>query len=259
MTNHEFYSQVLDAIQQEQAAYLATVTATSGSTPQKPGAKMLIYADGKSSGTVGGGDVERKLIEDVITQQPQEAWIVKYVLNEIEGGEHDPQMSCGGTVSLLVEPLYNPHQLYIVGGGHCGVELSKLAAQVGFSVTVYDNREAWANKEKHPHAARIICAPYDEVTQHIKFSDSVYIVIMTHGHNHDEEILRACVREAYKYLGAIGSKRKSALMFERMKADGYTQEELARVHCPIGLPIPSHTPAEIAVSIVAQLIEVKNK
>ncbi|MBU1919575.1 XdhC/CoxI family protein [bacterium] len=259
MTIYEFYAKVLEAIETEKTAYLATIAAATGSTPQKPGAKMLIYADGKSIGTVGGGDVERKLIEDVITRQPQETWTVKYVLNETEGDEQDPKMSCGGSVSLLVEPLANPHQLYIVGGGHCGVELSKLAAQVGFAVTVYDNREAWANKEKHPFASRIICAPYDEVTKHIKFSDSVYIVIMTHGHNHDEEILRLCIREKYKYLGAIGSRRKSALMFEHMKADGYAQEELSRVKCPIGLPIPSHTPAEIAVSIVAQLIEVKNK
>jgi xanthine dehydrogenase accessory factor len=106
---------------------------------------------------------------------------------------------------------------------------------------------------------KIICAPYDEAGERIQFSDNTYIVIMTHGHNHDEEVLRICVRQKFKYIGAIGSKRKSSLMFERMKADGFTMEELSRVHCPIGLPIPSHTPAEIAVSIVAQLIEVKNK
>ena len=99
------------------------------------------------------------LIEDVSAKQPQEVWTVEYVLNETERGEDDPKMSCGGRVSLLVEPLLNPHRLHIIGGGHCGVELSKLATQVGFDVTVYDNRDAWASKEKHPFASRIICAP----------------------------------------------------------------------------------------------------
>ncbi len=259
MTTYKFYRQVLEAIESGKTAYTAVITSATGSTPQKPGAKMLIFEDRKTIGTVGGGDVERKLIEDVVARQPQEAWTVKYILNELERGEQDPKMSCGGSVSLLVEPLANPHHLYIVGGGHCGVELSKLAARVGFSVTIYDNREEWANKEKHPSASRIICAPYDEVGSRIQFTDNTYIAIMTHGHSHDEEVLRISIKQKFRYLGAIGSKRKSSLMFERMKADGFTQDELSSVKCPIGIPIPSHTPAEIAVSIVAQLIEVKNK
>jgi xanthine dehydrogenase accessory factor len=258
MNSHEYYRKVVETLESGREVYTAVITASTGSTPQKTGAKMLIFADGSTFGTVGGGDVERKLIEDTLATRPKEPWVIQYVLNEQLRTENDPKMSCGGKVSLLVEPLANPNILYIIGGGHCGVELSRLAAQVGFSSIVYDSRPAWASREMHPIASEIICAPYDEVERHIRFSPGAFIVIMTHGHEHDEQVLRLCLPHDSKYIGVIGSRRKSALLFERLKKDGFSDDALSRVHCPIGLPIPSHTPAEIAVSIVAQLIEVKN-
>jgi xanthine dehydrogenase accessory factor len=258
MNSLEYYRKVVETLDSGREAYAALITASTGSTPQKPGAKMLIFADGSIFGTIGGGDVERKLIEDTLAKRPKEPWVIQYVLNEQLRTEDDPKMSCGGRVALLVEPLTNPNVLYIIGGGHCGVELSRLAALVGFSVTVYDFRPAWASRELHPLSSEVICAPYDEVEQHIRFSPGTFIVIMTHGHEHDEKVLRMCLPHESKYIGVIGSSRKSAMLFERLKSDGFSSETLSRVRCPIGLPILSHTPAEIAVSIVAQLIEVKN-
>ncbi|MBU0508298.1 XdhC/CoxI family protein [bacterium] len=258
MSTADFYRTVVEAIEGGRAAYTAILTSTTGSTPQKAGAKMLIYADGTTFGTIGGGDVERKLVEDVLSKRPRDPWVVRYELDPETSGPDDLKMMCGGSATFLVEPLTVPHQLYVVGGGHCGVELSRLAAQVGFSVTVFDNRAEWASRGKHPCAARVVCAPYEEVDAHIESSAETYIVIMTHGHEHDELVLRRCLKKEYKYLGVIGSRRKAAGLFERLKGDGIASDLLSRVRCPIGLPIQSHTPAEIAVSIVAELIAVKN-
>lgn len=258
MSSSEYYRRVLEAVESGRETYSATLTSAEGSTPQKTGAKMLIYADGSSFDTVGGGDVERKLIADVLAARPREAMNIRYSLNAEAQTTDDPKMMCGGSVEFYVEPLANPHQLFIIGGGHCGVELSQLAARVGFSVTVIDNRADWANAQKHPTAARTICTAYDDVEPQIRFTPDTFIVIMTHGHQHDEQVLRICLRHEARFIGVIGSKRKAMTMFEHLKADGFREQDLARVHCPIGMEIHSHTPAEIAVSIVAQLVAIKN-
>jgi len=195
----------------------------------------------------------------VIHSAPRTPALVDFNLNEEEHRPSDPKMSCGGRVRILVEPLANPHQLCIVGGGHCGSELSRLAASVGYSVTVIDNRETWAGRDKHPAASRVICAPYDEIEHHIPFSNEICIAVMTHGHAHDEEIARRCLKHEFRYLGVIGSSRKAAGLFKRLREDGFDEHQLSRLHCPIGLPIPSHTPAEIAVSIVAQLLTIREE
>ncbi|MFZ5432171.1 MAG: XdhC family protein [Calditrichota bacterium] len=258
MSASEFYRRVLEAVESGREAYAATLTSAEGSTPQKTGAKILIYADGSSFDTIGGGDVERKLITDVITARPREPLTIRYSLNAEAQTTADPKMMCGGSVEFYIEPLANPHQLFIIGGGHCGVELSQLAARVGFTVTVIDNRADWANAQKHPAAARTICTAYDDVESHIHFSPDAFIVIMTHGHQHDEQVLRICLRHEARFIGVIGSKRKAKTMFEHLKADGINEQDIAQVHCPIGMEIYSHTPAEIAVSIVAQLVAIKN-
>ncbi|MDD5089061.1 MAG: XdhC/CoxI family protein [bacterium] len=257
MSALDVYRKAAEALDSGRECFIAILTETGGSTPQKAGAKMLIYGDGATHGTIGGGDVERKLIEDVLTERPRAARVVRYQLNEDAHATDDPKMSCGGNVTFYVEPLLAAHRLFIVGGGHCGVELSRLAAQVGFAVTVLDHRAEWANRDKHPQA-RVVCAPYDDAARHIAFSANAYIVIMTHGHEHDERVLRDCLDKEYRYLGVIGSARKAAGMFKRLQEDGISDALLGRVHCPIGVPIPSHTPAEIAVSIAAELIAVKN-
>jgi len=257
MTTADFYRHVNEATNVGREAYVAILTESRGSTPQKAGAKMLIYGDGATRGTIGGGDVERVLIRDVLAKRPREAWTVRYQLNVESRTESDPKMACGGNVTFYVEPLLAAHRLFIVGGGHCAVELSRLAAEVGFAVTVLDPRAEWANREKHPQAS-VVCAPYEDAHKHIASSPDAYIVIMTHGHEHDEQTLRDCLEKEYRYLGVIGSERKAAALFARLRAGGISEALLARVRCPIGVPISSHTPAEIAVSIAAELIAVKN-
>jgi xanthine dehydrogenase accessory factor len=258
MNDIVFYRRLVDVLASGEVAYLATLISADGSTPQKAGAKMLIFADGTSYGTIGGGDVERKLIADVLAAQSSAAAMIRYSLHPGQQTADDPNMLCGGFVSFFVEPLSSPFQLFIVGAGHCAVELSPMAARVGFAVTVMDTRPEWANPELHPSARCVVCPSYADVARHLSFSALTFIVIMTHGHEHDEEVLRACLRHKAAYIGVIGSHRKAKALLSRLEADGYSAAELAHVHCPIGLDIHSHTPAEIAVSITAQLIAFKN-
>ena len=258
MSNLEFYRKLVKVMENGNEAYLATLTETSGSTPQKAGAKMLIFGDGSSYDTIGGGDVERKLIEDVLKRRSTVPQIIRYNLNEENRTTDDPRMMCGGSVTFYIEPVGNPNPLHIIGGGHCAVELSKLAASLDFSVTVIDNRPEWASKDKHPFASRVVHTLYDDIEKHIPFSPNAYFVIMTHGHQHDEQVLRICLKHEFRYIGVIGSHRKAKTIFDNLTSEGVSKTLLSRVHCPIGLDINTHTPAEIAVSIAAQLIAEKN-
>ncbi len=236
--------------------WLVTVISTQGSTPGKPGMKMVVYPDGTTAGTIGGGQVEREVIAEVMEKRYPVLTKRQYQM----GGDFGEKggMACGGAQELIIEPLGTATPLYIIGAGHCAVELSALAGRCGFAVTVIDDRPEWANREKHPQAHTSICQGYSDLEKHIAFSEDAFIVIMTHQHLHDEEALRYCIRRKWRYLGMIGSRRKVGLLFDKLAAEGVEPSVLGRVRAPIGLDIGSETPAEIAVSIAAQLIEVRN-
>jgi xanthine dehydrogenase accessory factor len=257
MNPSDFYRKTLELLEAGRAGWMITVIAAEGSTPQKAGAKMLVAADGGMWGTIGGGDVERMIIEHVLKTQPQQAIVVPYTLTDKGVAAGGPDMTCGGTMNLLVEPLAVYPHLYILGGGHCGIELSHLAARTGFAVTVMDNRTEWASREKHPDA-RVICAPYSELETHVRFSPDCSVVIMTHNHEHDEAAARLCVKHETRFLGVIGSKNKARTLKSKLAQAGISAADLERITCPVGVEIGSHTPAEIAVSVVAQLIAVRN-
>lgn len=252
-----FIRTLAEAIDDGSARCLATVIAAEGSSPGKPGFKMLVCADGTVSGTVGGGEAEQKVIAAALSDDANEVRTMRFELKGEPGKKDGTRMVCGGAMEVLLEPVGRTNRLYLLGGGHCGMALSALAAQCGFAVTVIDDRPEWAAKEKHP-AARVVCAPYADAAQHINFSDNAFIVIMTHGHEHDEALLRGCIGRPHAYLGLIASKRKAGLFLERLEQDGIGKELLQTVYTPIGFDIGSDTPAEIAVSICAQLIAVRS-
>ncbi len=254
MNDREFYRQLLAVVEEGREAYMVTVIAAVGSTPQKIGARMLVFPEGNAYGTIGGGGVERQLLEMIVQARPAAPGVVRVELRETGEG---PGMLCGGAMEFFIEPLGKASDLTIIGGGHCAVELSALAARTGFAVTVLDPRAEWASREKHP-AARVVCAPVGELEQHIRFGPNAFIVIMTHGHEHDELALRLCLPHEARYLGMIGSANKARRVRENLLVAGHAPELLAKVHTPIGLQIGSHTPAEIAVSIMAELISVRN-
>jgi xanthine dehydrogenase accessory factor len=253
----DIIEEMAQAARNQQPFWLVTVIDSQGSSPGKPGMKMIVYTDGRTSGTVGGGQVEQDVVVHIKKHRYQTLARLSFEMSGDFSGR--PGMACGGSQEVLIEPFGLQSPLYIIGAGHCAVELSDLAARCGFSVTVIDDRLEWCQPQKHPRALCRLCRSYTDFEGIINFSPQAFIVIMTHQHAHDEEALRACLGKPWRYLGMIGSRRKAGLLLDKLASEGIDRELLQRVCSPIGLPIGSQTPAEIAVSICAQLIADRNK
>jgi xanthine dehydrogenase accessory factor len=163
----------------------------------------------------------------------------------------------GGSVELFVDPILSDPVLYIFGGGHVSAQIIPLASRVGFKVEVIDDRPEFADAEKFPDAARVHQYPFEGVLGKIPVDESSYLVIVTRGHIHDKTVLEQCLKTKARYIGMIGSRRKKTMIYEKLLEEGFTKEDLDRVHAPIGLEIGAETPEEIAVSIVAELIQVR--
>ncbi len=254
--NQEVFAALGEAMSRAEDVALVTIVATNGSTPQRVGAKMLVYADGRTVGTVGGGCYENdafwKAKESLKTRK---AICVKYELDDDFAQENG--LVCGGQMEVFIEPIEPPPSVYIVGAGHVGQYLGRFAHDAGFQVHVVDDREAFANRERFPDAAEVIVDDVPGWLTSAVLPPSAYVVIVTRGHRHDLDALRAVVSRDLRYVGLIGSRAKVARVYEALAADGVDPERFARVHAPIGLDLGAVTPQEIAISIVAELIAVR--
>ncbi len=250
------FSAVLLALQRGDEAALVTIVATEGSTPQRVGAKMLVYADGRTVGTIGGGcyenDASGKARESVRTRK---AAVVRYDLSDSLAEENG--LICGGRMEVFIEPLDPSPRLLIVGAGHVSRHLARIAAGVGFLVQVLDDREKFANRERFPQAAEVVVA---EIAPYLAAADipsSAYVVVITRGHTHDLAAMRALAGRECRYIGMIGSRAKVARINDALTGEGVPAEWLQRIHAPVGLRIGAVTPEEIGVSIAAELIAVR--
>ena len=233
-------------------AMLATVIESIGSAPGKPGARMIVKEDGSTAGTIGGGAVEKKITEVALECiEGAETKVIKYKLEDLG-------MACGGGMSIFLEPLLSAPDLIIFGAGHIGSALSRVGSLLGFATTVVDSREEFANRERLPWADRILAQDYQNALQQLSFTDNSYLVILTHRHANDFEILEYCIEKPFNYLGMIGSRKKVATAFQQLRDKGISEESIKRVHSPIGISIGAETPEEIAVAIAAQLIAVRS-
>ena len=255
--NKEVFAAVADALGRGETAALVTIVSTTGSTPQRVGAKMLVFADGRIVGTIGGGCYENdafwKAREAITARKPQ---LVHYELSDDFAQETG--LVCGGQMDVYIEPIEPSPELYVIGAGHVGTELATLAHAVGFQVHVVDDREKFANRERFPDAAEVVTEDIPSWIARSQLPPHAYVVIVTRGHTNDLEALRALAGRDLRYLGLIGSRAKVARIYEALQQDGIAGEQLKRVHAPIGLDIGAVTPQEIAVSILAELIAVKH-
>ena len=261
MQNNEYYAALADLTQRNEPLWQVTIITSDGSTPAKPGMKMLIPLQGKVVGNLGGGEMEHTLISLVQETRPEKPQLQSYNLSEqgdavLPSEAISTSMICGGQVSVFIEPLYSVNMLYIIGAGHCGRALAHMAGLCGFQTRLIDNRsEILADIPSH------ICSDlhhsdYSDLHEHIRFDKQALIVIMTHGHLHDRQVMEQCLNKPSRYVGMIGSATKVASTLQVLKDKGYSADQLSRIHAPIGLPIGSQTPYEIAVSILAQLIKI---
>ena len=243
-----------EALARGDSVALVTVVRSQGSTPQRAGAKMLVWADGRTVGTIGGGCYENdafwKAREALSSGRPL---LLHYELNDDFAQENG--LICGGRMDVHVDPLTPSPRLFIVGAGHVGFHLAKIAADVGFRIHVVDDREKFANAERFP-GADVVVEPIPEWLHRAEIPSSSYVVVVTRGHQHDLDAMRALAARDLKYLGLIGSRAKVARIYEALLEEGLPPECLQRVHAPIGLEIGAVTPAEIAISILAELIAV---
>jgi xanthine dehydrogenase accessory factor len=255
--NQEVFAAVAEALDRGEPAALVTIVSARGSTPQRVGAKMLVFGDGRIVGTIGGGCYEHdafwKAREAITNRKPQ---LVHYELDDDFAQETG--LICGGQMDVYIEPIEPSPELYIVGAGHVGFHLARVANEVGFRVHVVDDREKFANSERFPDAVEIVVEDIPAWIARASLPAHAYAVIVTRGHTNDLEALRALAPRELRYLGLIGSRAKVARIYEQLVADQTPQDLLKRVHAPIGLDIGAVTPQEIAVSILAELIAVKH-
>ncbi len=248
---------------------IAKVIQTVGSAPRKKGAWMLMTRDGTTYGTVGGGvleaEVERICRETFLSKKPG-----IHAFNLTEEQQRGIDMRCGGEARVSIE--YIDHLLptgfeddaqeeataFIFGAGHVGKEIAAVTKYVGFATVVLDDRPEFANRERFPDADRIVVLK-DFLTafKEIETGPDSYVIIVTRGHTADYDVLKQALERESCYIGMIGSRKKIAAIYELLRRDGFSNSELEKVHAPIGLPIGAETPKEIAISVAAELIQVK--
>ena len=312
---------------------LATVVNTKGSTPQKPGAKLLVRADGTMFGTLGGGCVEadvlteaRIILEEQTDGAPQ---LRRFVLNEDIAAKDG--LVCGGTMEILIDPLAGhselaplfgeimaafegrgdralatladpgtssgrpeaklfirddggavgglgapeldeaaieakiyvetftrPATIVIVGGGHVGYAVYKLATFLGYATIIVDDREMFANAERFPEAEQIVVGDFDAGVASLDLTPNSYVLVATRGHKYDDAALLAAARSKAGYVGLLGSKRKAAMIFRRLFEEGIDGERIGEIRAPVGLDIGGRSPEEIAVSVMAEILAVRH-
>ena len=255
--NQEVFAALAEALSNGEEVALVTITGSTGSTPQRVGAKMLVYADGRTVGTIGGGCYENeafwKAREAIKTRKPE---TVRYELNDDFAQETG--LVCGGQMEVFIEPVEASPEVYIFGAGHVGYFVARMAHDAGFRVHVVDDREKFANTERFGEGIDVVVDHIPTWLQNHTMPPTAYAVIVTRGHTHDLDALRAVLGNPMRYVGLIGSKAKVRRIFDVLREEGMSPDALRPVHAPIGLDIGAITPQEIAVSIVAELIAVKH-
>jgi len=253
---NEVLKAALEAEESDVAAALVTVISTEGSTPQKAGAKMVVYADGRIVGTIGGGCLEAEMTwrarQAIENRKPQ---LTCYDLTPDQAGEDG--LVCGGRMQVFIEPLEGAPTLCLFGAGHVAQPLARMAKAAGFRVEVADDRVKFANATRFPEADLIVVESFSEAARRMSLGRNTYAVVVTRGHKGDTEALEACLGKGLRFVGLLGSKPKMIHIFTELEERGVSLGELSKVHSPLGLSIGAVSPEEIAVSILAEMIAVR--
>ncbi|MHA2176140.1 MAG: XdhC family protein [Candidatus Hodarchaeales archaeon] len=262
----KYYEIVQDQLKQNKSIVSVTVVETKGSAPQRAGAKMIVSESGELLwGTVGGGTIEDLAIKQAIEQIAKTTPLLKsYEL--LESGVDATGMLCGGEMLLFFEPVGNKTKAYIFGAGHITQQLIPLIQNLRYNPIIIDDRSDYLEKKIEQNIQKItLLGDIEDSLQRIEFEEGSYLIIMTYSHDLDEKILTYLLTEKtkeidkLKYLGLIGSKRKIREIFNRLESKGVDRKILDSIHAPIGISIRSQTPEEIAISITAEMISIRNK
>lgn len=247
----DIHEEIVRLLRDGRAGVVCTVIDVGGSTPRSAGAKMVVRSDGSILGSVGGGAIEADTIRQALSMMSGGApCLLEFRLDE------ENELACGGEMRVYLEPIAPGPTLVIIGGGHVGLALSRVAGDAGFRVTVVDDRADIVDEKRFPRAERRLVGGTGLLDGDLMIDASSIVVVATRGHVHDEEWVRRLLPLGPRYLGMIGSANKVESTFRRLAGEGFSEAELGSVHAPVGLDIGAETPEEIAVSIVAEIIAV---
>ena len=251
------YQALSELEKNNESAALCTVTKSEGSTPRHVGSKMLVYPDGKFIGTVGGGDLEHRVLDEAwMAISEGQSRLLHY--NMADPSRGDPGV-CGGQVEVFVEPILPPPMLVVIGAGHVGKAVVHLAKWLGYRVAVNDDRAEFCTPEATPGADAYYPVTMDKLPEYIKIDKRTILILTTRGSSVDAAGISPLLSSAAGYIGVIGSRRRWATTVKALKENGIPEEKIARVHSPIGLELKAETPEEIAVSIMAEILMIREK
>ncbi|MBI3617101.1 MAG: XdhC family protein [Candidatus Omnitrophica bacterium] len=252
---HELLVKALRASEKGRSYAVATlVDSTIKGTPRKAGAKMIVLEDGALWGSIGGGRnekaVQKECLKAIKSGKPS------FLTYDYFGGVG--QSVCGGQIKVFIEPFRGTRHFVICGAGHIALPLSVLGKMLNFKVTIIDNRKEFANPNRFPHVDKIIVGDHARKLSKLSIDQNTYIMVVTQGNEYDFECLRAAINTDAGYLGVISSRAKRVKFLGRLKKMGISQSQLNRVKIPAGVDIGAQTPEEIAISIAAEIVAVKN-
>lgn len=248
----EIFQTLGELERQKQNAVLCLVTESKGSTPRKAGSKMLVFPDGETKGSVGGGKIEWEVIEEAKKLMfTNGSKVINFQLTE------DLEMQCGGAMSVYFEAINSAPRLLIFGAGHIGQILAKMAVDFGFDVHLIDNRDEIFSKPVV--GVKNLLKEFPDAWQNMDFLPTDFVVITTYKHTYDEDIVAHVLQQPHAYVGMMASKRKASIAKKNWLEMGIEQEKIDQVFSPIGMNIQCETPREIALSILAQLVDELNK
>ena len=253
----EVFERVTELLRGGGTIALTSIVSASGSTPQGSGARMIVDAGGKSYFTIGGGGFEAAVVKDAVEAIASRTNVIKEYNLAGDGGK-SLGMACGGKTTIVIEVLRPPQRLVIFGAGHVGRALAQSAENLGFAISVVDDREEYLAPGLYPKGVELIRAPHTYDGELPGLDESCYVVILTRSHEMDFRVLRYAVGCDTAYLGMIGSGRKVKEAFAKLEGEGVPSPVLDRVCAPIGLDIGSKTPKEISISILAEVIRARN-
>src|SRR3989440_1885696 len=252
----DIYEEIVQLRRDGRRGAVATMVSGGGSIHSFKAAKMLVRDDGSIAGTIGGGCVEAEVWQAAReVMESEKPRTLTFNLNQ--NPKYDTGLVCGGTIDIFIEPVLPPASLFIFGAGHVALSLYRTAKNAGFDINVVDDRASYANRERFPEAKEVIAEDFDRAMAQITPNETSYIVIVTRGHHDDMRVLRWAVQTQARYIGMIGSKRKTITIFRELTKEGIPAHLFERVHAPVGLDIGAVTPEEIAVAITAELIAIR--
>ena len=250
------YKRIVELEEKNEAAVLCTIVRSQGSTPRRASSKMLVFPDGRTVGTVGGGEVEHRVMSEALSAlETRRPIYLEYKMADPSRG--DPGL-CGGSVEVYVEPILPKPVLVVIGGGHVGKALTHLAHWLGFWVAVCDDRAEFCNPQSVPGADAYYPVPMEALSANMEITPWTYLVLTTRGVNVDVDGLPGLLDSKAAYIGVIGSRRRWTTTWKQLVERGIEEEKLRRVYSPIGLELNAETPEEIAVSIMAEIIMLRN-